>query len=51
MSNQIFAGLSWLRRPPSDFAARCRSATKLASGSGRELKALASYALDDNQPF
>jgi FkbH-like protein len=49
MSNQIFAELSWLRHPPADFEARCRAAAKLVNGGGKELKALASYALDDNQ--
>jgi FkbH-like protein len=49
MSDPLYSELGWLRRPPSDFDARCRAAMKLPEGGGHELKALAGHALNDNQ--
>ena len=49
MTTELYSELGWLRRPPADFDTQCRSLVTLAEGAGRRFKALASYALDDNQ--
>ena len=48
---RLYQSLYWLPRPPADFAARCRASLESGdSGAelGKQLQALASYALDDN---
>jgi len=45
----LYADLSWLPRPPADFSARCRCALDLPEKAGEQIRALASYALDQNQ--
>jgi FkbH-like protein len=49
MSNSLYANLSWLPPPPADFAAQCRAALDSTENLGNRLRALASFALDDNQ--
>jgi FkbH-like protein len=48
MSEEIYATLAWLPRPPADFRQRCRAAAEAAE-PGRALAALARHALDENQ--
>src|SRR5579863_3807349 len=49
MSNSLYANLSWLPAPPENFSEQCRSALESAEDLGNRLRALASYALDENQ--
>jgi FkbH-like protein len=49
MSNSIYANLSWLPQPPDDFNARCRALSQEEAELGRQIQALASCSLDDNQ--
>jgi FkbH-like protein len=49
MSCDLFKSLSWLPRPPSDFAIRCRSILETEEDLGGRFQALASFALDENQ--
>jgi FkbH-like protein len=49
MSEQLFSELQWLARPPQDFSKRCRALRESAGGAGREIRALASFALDENK--
>ena len=48
MSEILYSSLSWLQRPPTDFAARCRSVREDAE-PGLRLRELAQYGLDENQ--
>jgi FkbH-like protein len=48
MSDSLYASLAWLPRVPADFRQRCRVAAA-SDEPGRELIALAGYALDENQ--
>jgi FkbH-like protein len=48
MSEDLFAGLSWLPPRPADFAMRCRSLSEQAGDLGRPTQALANHALDEN---
>lgn len=45
---RLYQSLFWLPRTPADFAARCRSTLDSGTALGRQLQALASYALDEN---
>jgi FkbH-like protein len=45
----LYSCASWLPSPPADFRARCRSALEQQEGVGARLRALATYALDENQ--
>ena len=47
--NPLYSELQWLPRPPEDFSGRLKALRSSAGSPGRELQALASYALDLNQ--
>ena len=49
MSEQLYTELQWLPRPPEDFSKRCRALRESAGEAGREIRALASFALDENK--
>jgi FkbH-like protein len=49
MSEQLYTELQWLPRPPDDFSKRCRTLRETAGEVGREIRALASFALDENK--
>jgi len=49
MSEQLYTELQWLLQPPEDFSKRCRALRETAEGAGREIRALASFALDENK--
>jgi FkbH-like protein len=49
MSEQLYTELQWLPRPPEDFSQRCRALREAAGEVGREIRALASFALDENK--
>jgi FkbH-like protein len=48
MSDDLYLSLAWLKRPPVDFAAACR-ALATDEHPGAAIRALAGYALDENQ--
>ncbi|HEY2464400.1 MAG TPA: HAD-IIIC family phosphatase [Steroidobacteraceae bacterium] len=49
MSEQLYTELQWLPRPPEDFSKRCRALREKVGSVGREIRALASFALDENK--
>jgi FkbH-like protein len=49
MSEDLYTDLAWLPRPPEDFSKRCRALREAAGEVGREVRALASYSLDENK--
>jgi FkbH-like protein len=49
MSESLYSELEWLPRPPEDFAKRCRALRETAGDVGREVRALASFGLDENK--
>jgi FkbH-like protein len=49
MSEQLYTELQWLPRPPEDFSKRCKALRGSAGEVGREIRALASLALDENK--
>src|SRR5580704_6929405 len=49
MSEQLYTELQWLPRPPEDFSKRCRAVREMGADAGREIRALASLALDENK--
>jgi hypothetical protein len=49
MSIDLYMKLSWLPPAPDDFAARCRALLDAPVDAGSELRALASFGLDENQ--
>jgi len=49
MSEQLYTDLQWLPQPPEDFSKRCRALRDTAGEAGREIRALASFALDENK--
>ena len=49
MSESLYTELQWLPRPPEDFAKRCRALRELTGEVGREVRALASFGLDENK--
>jgi len=49
MSPDLFRDLAWLPQPPPDFSAQCRRMLDSTPPYGARLRALASYALNDNQ--
>src|SRR5580704_10338359 len=49
MSEQLYTELQWLPRPPEDFSKRCRALRETGAEVGREIRALASFALDENK--
>ncbi len=49
MSDHLFRDLSWLPQPPTDFNTRCRALPASGAEIGRQIQALAGFALDNNQ--
>jgi len=49
MSDELFAELSWLPRAPGDFSERCKALIGSEGPQGERVRALASYALDENK--
>jgi FkbH-like protein len=49
MSEHLYTELQWLPRPPEDFSKRCRTLRETTREVGREIRALASFALDENK--
>ena len=49
MNEAVLSQLPWLRSPPDDFYARCRSLLEGEGARGSQARALASFALDDNR--
>jgi FkbH-like protein len=51
MTNQSpnLESLHWLPKPPADFAQRCRGTLETPNDLGQQIRALASYDLDENQ--
>jgi FkbH-like protein len=49
MSELLYTELQWLAKPPEDFAKRCRALREATGEVGREVRALASFALDENK--
>ena len=51
MSLELYRSLSWLPVPPADFAARCKALGQApaAGDLGRQIRALATHALDEHQ--
>jgi FkbH-like protein len=49
MSEKLYTELEWLPRPPEDFSTRCRALREATGEVGREMRALASYGLDENK--
>ena len=49
MSDELLAELSWLPRAPEDFPERCKALIGSAGPQGERVRALASYALDENK--
>jgi FkbH-like protein len=49
MSESLYTELEWLPRPPEDFAKRCRALPAVIGEVGREVRALASFGLDENK--
>ncbi len=49
MSESLYSELEWLPRPPEDFARRCRALRETTGEVGREVRALASFGLDENK--
>lgn len=48
MSHRLYAELGWLPAPPEDFSARCKALAMQQDASGKDVRALASYALGEN---
>jgi FkbH-like protein len=49
MSESLYTELQWLAKPPEDFSRRCRALREASGEIGREVRALASFALDENK--
>ena len=49
MSESLYTDLQWLPRPPEDFARRCRALRELTCDAGSEVRAVASFGLDENK--
>lgn len=49
MSQDLYARLEWLPRPPADFRERCRALLDPGAVNGRAVARLATHALDENQ--
>ena len=48
MTVEIYTGLTWLTKPPADFAALCKAAA-VEAAPGRLFRSLSDHALDENQ--
>ena len=49
MSDELYSELSWLPRAPADFHAQCSALPVSGGPQGARVRALASFALDDNK--
>jgi FkbH-like protein len=49
MDDALFADLTWLPKAPADFYARCKALLRSQGPQGRHVRALASFALDQNK--
>ncbi|MBR0934928.1 HAD family hydrolase [Bradyrhizobium jicamae] len=49
VSAELYRELSWLPRPPDDFATSCKQLTKTESEVGKQIRFLATHALDERQ--
>jgi FkbH-like protein len=47
--NTLYSKLQWLPAPPEDFAAQVKALTQTEGRAGRQVQALANYALDASQ--
>ena len=49
MSLEVYRDLSWLPKPPDDFAARCKEVPTQSGTLGTAIRALATHALNEHQ--
>ena len=49
MSEQLYTELQWLPRPSENYSKRCRALREAVGEVGREIRVLASFALDENK--
>src|SRR4051812_8264101 len=49
MAGDFYADLAWLPRPPVDFRQRCRALAASPGASGRDVRSLATFALNESQ--
>ena len=49
MNDELFSEIGWLPKPPDDFYAKCKSLLQSGGPSGRRVRALASFSLDENK--
>jgi FkbH-like protein len=49
MSETLYTDLEWLPRPAEDFSKRCRALREAGGEVGGEIRALASFGLDENK--
>ncbi|MGV7217912.1 HAD-IIIC family phosphatase [Bradyrhizobium sp. UFLA05-112] len=49
MSVELYRQLAWLPKPPSDFASRCREFANNSGDLGKQIRLLATHALDERQ--
>lgn len=49
MSWELYRNLAWLPAPPADFSARCKKLPERHTDFGTEIRALATYGLDEHQ--
>jgi FkbH-like protein len=49
MSEKLYTELEWLLKPPEDFSVRCRALREAVGEVGQGVRALASFALDENK--
>lgn len=49
MSVELYRQLAWLPKPPADFASRCRELANNSSDLGKQIRTLATHALDERQ--
>ena len=49
MSVELYRDLGWLPKPPPDFASRCKKLANNRSDLGKQIRLLATHALDERQ--
>jgi FkbH-like protein len=49
VSVELYRELSWLPKPPADFSTRCKELALNCSDPGKQIRALATHALDERQ--
>jgi FkbH-like protein len=49
VSLDLYKRLLWLPAPPADFSARCKALASIDDNIGRQIRALATHALDEHQ--